>query len=492
MNAQQPPKAAAPLAPFSELSDRLLVDNISIFFRELIRRSSEHIVDGDEIAVKHVVMPLPFSRSAAKNYTRIVELWIDYRAGTAVEAPSRPCPACRSEDSEFQFRSYDQYPYHACRRCGTWFVPQLIDGRVIDAFLATVSEARQISEAMMAGREELTRDSDRQRFGYYFEMLRPLVASRAQGLRYLDIGCGVGHSLELAAELGWEAHGVESNEVAVATARAKGRDVRLPGDGDTSGAYHAVSLFETLEHITDPDPVLAEAARLLAPNGVLIITVPNRASFEISVLRNRSFHVFGGSENVGHINLFDSRGIGSLLDRHGLSLMFTDGQFGSNLPQVFAQLVLSEQSVMDVIGKGELDFAMPELAYRMLNSMGPAFSSLERAVKRSPILIAIACRAADRPGLEGAFAMVEQARCEDLRRAIDSETCALLTHQANEKVSAAKLQQIATILQQQVDHRDELLEAARARFNRTVEGRVLAAAQRLWRIGRKFGLAPKE
>lgn len=471
------------VAPFAELSEGLLVDNISIFLRELIRRHSKHLIEGEEIAVQQVSMPLPFSRADARNYTRIVELWNSYRATTAIETPSRPCPACRSEESDFQFLSYDQYPYHACRRCGTWFVPQVIDGRVIDAFLSNVAEARQISDTMMAGREAITHESDRRRFSRYFEMMRPLIRSR-RPVRYFDIGCGVGHSIALAAELGWEARGVELNEVAIATARANGRDVTRPGDRQRAGAYDVVSMFETLEHITDPDPVLSDAARMLAPEGVIIITVPNRASFEISMLRDRCFHVFGGSENVGHINLFDAHGISALLERHGFSLMFTDGQFGSNLPQVFSHLVLSEQTVMEMAGRGQLDFAIPELAHRLLNSIGPAFSSLERALKRSPILIAMACRTADRPALEGAFATVERARRDDLRRTIEGEARALLACEADARATAERLQR-------EIDYRDDLLAAAHARFNRTIEGRALSGARGVWRLARRLGLAPK-
>jgi SAM-dependent methyltransferase len=479
-----PQGASSPLTPFAELSETLLVDNISIFFRELIRRTSKHLVDEEEVPVRQVHMPLPFSRAEGKSYARIVELWNRYRTDTPIETLPRPCPACRSEESDFQFRSYDQYPYHACRRCGTWFVPQMINGHVIDSFLSTVDEARQISEAMMAGRELTTRDSDRQRFGRYFEMLRPLITGRADRLRYLDIGCGVGHSLELATEFGWEASGVESNEVAVATARAKGRNVQRSTHDPIGGPYDVVSLFETLEHLTDPDPVLADVGRLLAPRGVLIITVPNRASFEIALLRNRCFHVFGGSENVGHINLFDVRGIDALLQRHGFTLMFTDGQFGSNLPQVFSNLVVSERSVMDMAATGQLDFTIPELAHRVLNSVGPAFSSLERALKRSPILVAMACRTVDRADLETAFAVVEDVRRAELRDTLGNEAQALLACEADAKATAEKLQR-------EISRRDELLAVARARFDRTIEGRALAVARRVWRLARRLGLAPK-
>jgi SAM-dependent methyltransferase len=461
-----------PVEPFALAGDESIIASLLIFSRELLRRSTKEIVEGHDIPMRQVSSPLPFSRAAAKDYVRLINLWTAYRVGTEVEAPARPCPACRTTQSDFQFLSYDQYPYHACRTCGTWFVPQAIHDGIMEAFFEKVPEAKRISDDMMTGRDVVTRDSDRERIGHYFDMMRPLIADRASAVRYLDIGCGVGHSVALAAEKGWQALGEEVSEVAVATARAKGRNVVLPGTRNHSAQYDVISLFETLEHITDPDPVLAEAVRALAPSGIVFITVPNRASFEISILRDRCFHVFGGVEHVGHINLFDVRGIDVLLKRHGLSLMFTDGQFGSDVGQIFSYLADSRQSALQAMANSNLDFEIVDPAYTVLNNLGPAFSCLERSLKRSPILIAIACRVEDRAALEDRFATVERQRLHELRDMIGAEGRALLDHENK--------------YQDEIRLRDDLLAAAAARFDRTIDGRLLAARSALARIVRRL------
>ena len=89
------------------------------------------------------------------------------------------------------------------------------------AFYAEVPETRVIADRMMSGRDEGSHTVDRARFGRYFEMLQPIFGNRNTKPRYLDIGCGVGHSVELAAERGMEATGVEISRTAVRTARAK-------------------------------------------------------------------------------------------------------------------------------------------------------------------------------------------------------------------------------------------------------------------------------
>ena len=83
---------------------------------------------------------------------------------------------------------------------------------VIDEFFAAVPEARRISDQMMVGRDEGTRDNDRTRFGDYFRMLGQLrsAATRSCGIWTLAAASA---PVELAAELGWDATGVESSAV---------------------------------------------------------------------------------------------------------------------------------------------------------------------------------------------------------------------------------------------------------------------------------------
>ena len=476
--------------PFNGASDASIVASLGTFARELLRRATRTLVSGGEVPVRHVSAPLPVSRASAADFVRMIQLWVEDRSGAHVTAPPRPCPACRSDHSDFQFLSFDQYPYHECRACGTWFVPLAIDDRVFDDYFARVPEAKRISDAMMSGRDQLTRDSDRERFGYYFQLLQPLLGHAPQPTRYLDIGCGVGHSVELAAGLGWNARGEELSEVAVATAQAKGRNVVRPGTRAPDETYDVISMFETLEHITDPDRVLADTIPALAPSGIVMITVPNRASFEISILRERCFHVFGGYEHVGHINLFDPRGMSALLERHGLSLMFTDGQFSSDLSQICSHLASSGQSVPDLLSTGRVEFPIAEPAYQVLNILGPAVSVLERASHRSPILIALACRTAARPHLEPRFnALLERWRSQmaasiaaDLAESETEykDTAAVMQAEVNRRdallqglqKTANGLQGEMAELQGEVNLRDQLLDDLRAKLDRTLDARL--------------------
>jgi SAM-dependent methyltransferase len=95
--------------------------------------------------------------------------------------------------------------------------------------------------------------------------------------RVLDLGCGVGHSYDLLAprtsvgvDLDPDALAGQRRETHVADMR------RLPFDADTFASALAV---QSIEHVPDPDRVLSEVVRVLAPGGVAIFVTPNRLTF---------------------------------------------------------------------------------------------------------------------------------------------------------------------------------------------------------------------
>ncbi len=100
--------------------------------------------------------------------------------------------------------------------------------------------------------------------------------------RVLDYGCGTGHFLAAAQAAGWAVAGAEPN----ATARAEAaRRVGQPiGAGDLAafepGSFDAITLWHVLEHVHSLNETLTQLVRLLRPDGVLLIAVPNADSFD--------------------------------------------------------------------------------------------------------------------------------------------------------------------------------------------------------------------
>jgi ubiquinone/menaquinone biosynthesis C-methylase UbiE len=102
-----------------------------------------------------------------------------------------------------------------------------------------------------------------------------------RGKRVLDVACGEGYGAAAMARAGASSVvGVDiSAEVCEHARRKYGLDAR-PGDAQAiplpDRSVDVVVSFETIEHVERPDAFLRECARVLVPEGTLIVSTPNR------------------------------------------------------------------------------------------------------------------------------------------------------------------------------------------------------------------------
>jgi SAM-dependent methyltransferase len=102
--------------------------------------------------------------------------------------------------------------------------------------------------------------------------------------RVLDIACGEGYGAAALQKAGAaNVTGVDIAEDVCLHARDRyGLDARV-GSGEhiplANGSVDVVVSFETIEHIPDPYRFLDECARVLAPEGRLIISTPNKGIY---------------------------------------------------------------------------------------------------------------------------------------------------------------------------------------------------------------------
>jgi 2-polyprenyl-6-hydroxyphenyl methylase / 3-demethylubiquinone-9 3-methyltransferase len=107
--------------------------------------------------------------------------------------------------------------------------------------------------------------------------LKPLVGKAA-----LDVGCGAGLLSEPLARLGASVTAVDAApeliEAARAHATAQGLviDYRTLGVEAVDGQYDLVTAMEVIEHVADPQAFVTSLAGRLAPDGLLILSTPNR------------------------------------------------------------------------------------------------------------------------------------------------------------------------------------------------------------------------
>jgi SAM-dependent methyltransferase len=98
------------------------------------------------------------------------------------------------------------------------------------------------------------------------------------GLRILDAGCGSGRNMVALARRG-AVTGVELATASLRVARERDVGAVVPGSLDEplpfgDGAFELAVALDVLEHVEDDGAALRELARVTAPGGRLLVTVP--------------------------------------------------------------------------------------------------------------------------------------------------------------------------------------------------------------------------
>ncbi|MEM9775017.1 MAG: class I SAM-dependent methyltransferase [Chloroflexota bacterium] len=135
--------------------------------------------------------------------------------------------------------------------------------------------------------------------------------------KVLDIGCATGLFLGAMQQNGWECTGIEPSQYASEYARSQyGLEVVTGTLEDTqmpSNSFDVVTMWDVLEHVDDPMETLNEVNRLLKPNGLLVVSLPNPNSVEASIFGDSWI----GWDRPRHLNIFSTEVIKKYLDKTG-------------------------------------------------------------------------------------------------------------------------------------------------------------------------------
>ena len=152
--------------------------------------------------------------------------------------------------------------------------------------------------------------------------LRIVEAYTAKG-NLIDMGCASGEFLNMAANAGWQVTGVEPasalraqakqllsgrGEVFCATLNQVRQQAALPKE-----SFDALTLWDVLEHVTDPVTFLRDCVALLKPGGHLFVNVPDVRSWPARLLGER-WPLFMAE----HLNYFDRATLNRCASEAGL------------------------------------------------------------------------------------------------------------------------------------------------------------------------------
>jgi SAM-dependent methyltransferase len=152
--------------------------------------------------------------------------------------------------------------------------------------------------------------------------------NRRGGIRALDIGAGAGALSRRLFDLGftelvaWE---LEPERFEPPEIRVEAVDLNRTFPDPPPGGYGLVTAVEVIEHLENPFHFLREIARVLAPDGVLVLTTPNieSAASRLKFLVNGEFRWFGEEDYLawGHIQPLSAWQLDKATRRSGLKIL---------------------------------------------------------------------------------------------------------------------------------------------------------------------------
>jgi SAM-dependent methyltransferase len=215
------------------------------------------------------------------------------------------CPVCGEARVAAALRSDTGYDVVRCLACGLHFT----DARTAPP----PDQLYPAFEQHQTSAQRATRDALR----LFLRQRAAVVEARLGSGRLLDYGAGAGQFARFMAGRGFEVVGLEPFSLG-APVEAPGLTLLqapLASVKASLGTFDVITLWQVLEHLPRPVEVLGELKGLLRPGGVLVVSVPNLASWQARVFGGRWFHL----DPPRHLLHFDLGTLTACLRRAGLS-----------------------------------------------------------------------------------------------------------------------------------------------------------------------------
>ena len=249
-------------------------------------------------------------------------------AGSSESVEVTCCQVCGSERRTQKFED-GPYKLYTCSECGLVYVsPRLQGAALLDVYNEQYWKSDNPKErgyADYASESKLYLKTYRKRMKLVSEWL-------PTNGRILDVGCAAGYFLRVAKEHGHDVHGVELSEpIAREAIAALGEDRVYHGFLDDCVAdrswedhtFDLVTIWDVIEHVPDPQALLASIKRMIKPGGKLLLETQNVAS-RFAAKMGKAWHHYKHDEHLYH---FNPQTIARLLDDCGFEVLACGSKF---------------------------------------------------------------------------------------------------------------------------------------------------------------------
>ncbi|MCB0501074.1 MAG: class I SAM-dependent methyltransferase [Bacteroidetes bacterium] len=149
----------------------------------------------------------------------------------------------------------------------------------------------------------------------YHEILDFLEPFRKTN-KLIDVGCGIGHFLQIANERGWEVYGTEFTDEAIEICNKKGINMQkgaLDASKYSPEMFDVIVSFEVIEHIYNPNEELKNFYDILRKGGGVYVTTPNFNAISRTYLKGN----WSVIEYPEHLSYYTAKTLTNVFKSHG-------------------------------------------------------------------------------------------------------------------------------------------------------------------------------
>ena len=243
------------------------------------------------------------------------------------------CPVCSAREAASLF-SLGGPLVRRCASCGMQYLDPYPRDEVMAAFHQLHDRSALLNPMLARYHEAVAKDAPESRTTRTYARVIDALARHAAPGSMLDVGCGTGKFLALARDRGWRVLGVDSDADVVRAARTEHALSVHQGEFAEmeilESSLDAITMWDYLEHVLSPVPLIERTRTLLGPGGLLVVATPDIDGLLFGLTRWLHMATFGRVRGPllkayvpSHPLYFSKATLRRLLDRCGFHVLNT-------------------------------------------------------------------------------------------------------------------------------------------------------------------------
>jgi 2-polyprenyl-3-methyl-5-hydroxy-6-metoxy-1,4-benzoquinol methylase len=232
------------------------------------------------------------------------------------------CNCCGADDTSPVLTGHDllhgiagEFTLVQCNRCGLMYMNPQPAPEELETYYPEDYEAHVGTQKQRLG---WLRRLD---YNYGIEKRYRAIMRFAETGRMLDVGCGAGAFLDGMRERGWRVAGVEPGMRAAVYARDElGLEIQnttVEAARLEPASLDLVTMWNVLEHLSDPQQGLHRLREALRPGGLLVFAIPNVESYDLMLFRK----YWAGYDLPRHLFVFPPKTLERMVESAGFELL---------------------------------------------------------------------------------------------------------------------------------------------------------------------------